>query len=246
MACDSKYYVGKTVVVEYAIGCGDTLPSESDWLLVDAMTTKSMGSNWDTIDTTNSDSKGSLRESLATFLNFTISGSGFAVAKAANNLTKLYKHFLSPAQTNGQPVAWFRMTYPDLTFTAYMLISDMSRDGSHDEAVTYSLESTATASDFGLIVEDTPSPLPPPSSVTVSPNTGTIDTDAGTLQLSSVVAPTGAAQAVTWTSSDPLIATVSSSGLVTAIADGTVTITATSSVDATKSGAATITVSNQT
>ena len=50
-----------------------------------------------------------------------------------------------------------------------------------------------------------------------------------TRQLTAVVAPIGAVQTGTWVSSAPLIATVSSTGLVTATAtDGTTTITFTS------------------
>jgi len=47
---------------------------------------------------------------------------------------------------------------------------------------------------------------------------------------------------VTWTSSAPSIATVSSTGLVTAVAAGSATITATSSADATKTAISTVTV----
>ena len=50
-----------------------------------------------------------------------------------------------------------------------------------------------------------------------------------TVQLTAVVTPDDATdQEVTWTSSDETIATVDNNGLVTAVADGTVTITATS------------------
>lgn len=245
MACDSKYYVGKTVVVEYAIGCGDALPDEADWKLVDAMTTKSLGSNWDTIDTTNSDSKGSLRENMATFLNFTFNGGGMAMSDSQSNVSKLNKHYLNPVATNGQPVAWFRFTYPDLTYTAFMLINNLSLDGGFDEVTTYTLETMATASDFGLIVEDTPSPLPAPTSVVVAPTTASITTAGGTVQLTATALPAEASQDMTWTSSAPLIATVSATGLVTAVADGSATITARSAVDATKSSTSVVTITNQ-
>lgn len=49
-----------------------------------------------------------------------------------------------------------------------------------------------------------------------------------TQQLSGAVQPTDATnKAITWTTSAPSIATVSSTGLVTAVAEGTATITAT-------------------
>jgi uncharacterized protein YjdB len=49
-----------------------------------------------------------------------------------------------------------------------------------------------------------------------------------TVQLTAVVLPTGALQTGTWTTSDALVATVSSTGLVTAATGGSATITFTS------------------
>ena len=49
-------------------------------------------------------------------------------------------------------------------------------------------------------------------------------------------------QAVTWTSSNAAVASVDATGLVTAVASGTASITATSSADATKKASVTITV----
>lgn len=59
--------------------------------------------------------------------------------------------------------------------------------------------------------------------------TGTNLANLATRQLTATVQPTGAVQTGTWTSSAPTVATVSSTGLVTATAlDGTTTITFTS------------------
>ena len=52
--------------------------------------------------------------------------------------------------------------------------------------------------------------------------------DVDTLQLTRVVLPSGSSQAGTWTSSSPLVASVSVGGLVTALSVGTTTITFTS------------------
>lgn len=71
--------------------------------------------------------------------------------------------------------------------------------------------------------------------------TATLDIS-DTLQLSASVIPSIASQAVTWTSSAPLVATVNSTGLVTAVDDGTATITATSVADGAKSGTCAVTV----
>ncbi|NWB08957.1 Ig domain-containing protein [Pseudomonas sp. D5002] len=77
--------------------------------------------------------------------------------------------------------------------------------------------------------------------VTVAPGTASIAV-AATRQLTATVAPAGANQAVTWTSANPSVATVNSSGLVTGVATGTSVITATSVADGTKTSTATITV----
>ena len=77
--------------------------------------------------------------------------------------------------------------------------------------------------------------------VTVSPGTATIN--AGTTkQLTAIINPTTASDTVvTWVSSDPTKATVDSTGLVTSITVGTVTITATTQ-DGGKTAISTITI----
>jgi predicted secreted protein len=160
MACEKQKFVGRDVVLEYFIGCGDTLPLPTEWKRFGSLRTKEFSIEWDTVDATDSDSIGALRENLATFQSMTISGDGTVKASGAGaqNLIDLTKHIINPVATSGQPVAWLRMTFPDLTFTAYMLLSTISRSAPFDDIVTYSFEASATSSDFGLMVEDTPNP----------------------------------------------------------------------------------------
>ena len=80
------------------------------------------------------------------------------------------------------------------------------------------------------------------TSVAVTPATATIAV-AGTQQLAANVLPSGASQAVSWTSSAPGKATVSATGLVTGVAAGSAVITAKSVSDGTKVSSSTITVS---
>ncbi|CAG8863155.1 hypothetical protein PS627_00091 [Pseudomonas fluorescens] len=80
------------------------------------------------------------------------------------------------------------------------------------------------------------------ATVDVSPATAALDVG-DTQQLTKTVAPAGAPQNVTWSSSAPGIASVTSGGFVTAQAPGTATITATSIADGTKTDTAVITVS---
>jgi len=74
-----------------------------------------------------------------------------------------------------------------------------------------------------------------------------IDVDNGSVQLGvTVTVRNGASQAVTWTSDDELVATVDNTGLVSAVANGTVNITATSDFDNTKSDSVAIVITSQT
>ena len=88
----------------------------------------------------------------------------------------------------------------------------------------------------------TPPTVPEVTDVTVTPATASLivgDTE----QLTADVTATGGASTdVTWSSDDEDVATVDQDGLVTAIAEGTATITATSDFDDTISGSATVSV----
>lgn len=157
MACNKNKYIGRDVVLEYVIACGDAVPAEEDWKRFGSLRTKEFSLTWDTTDATDSDSIGALRENLATFQTLSISGDGTCKTsgKAGANLIEITKHVANPVATDGQPIVWMRMTFPDLTFTALMLMSTMSRSSAFDDVGTYSMEASATASESGLIVEDT-------------------------------------------------------------------------------------------
>jgi len=86
------------------------------------------------------------------------------------------------------------------------------------------------------------------TSVSVSPSSLSLDlngTKTGSLT-ATVDGDNNPSQAVTWSSSNTSVATVSASGVVTAKATGNATITATSQQDGTKSGTCTVTVSDST
>ena len=72
------------------------------------------------------------------------------------------------------------------------------------------------------------------TSVAIDEPTSTQVYVGGTLQLNATVLPATADPAITWETSDDTIATVSTTGLVTGVKEGNVTITAKSTADATK------------
>ncbi len=90
---------------------------------------------------------------------------------------------------------------------------------------------------------EAPQPITPAVvGVTVSPGTLTLRIGESATLGVSVEAIGGAATTVTWVSSTPAVATVSNAGAVTAVAAGNTTVRATSTADASKSGAAQVTV----
>ena len=76
-------------------------------------------------------------------------------------------------------------------------------------------------------------------SVSATPNPAQLTI---TVQASAVVQPAGTSQSVVWSSSDPNVATVNASGLITLLLRGTVTITATSAVNSARFGSVTLTI----
>ena len=103
----------------------------------------------------------------------------------------------------------------------------------------------ATACGDGAVEPVTPvtPPTPVPTTITVSPASATLQTLGETAQLAAEVRDQNgqamANAAVAWTSSDPSVATVAASGLVTAVANGAATVTATAG---SASGTAAVTV----
>lgn len=245
MACKQQKFPGKLVVIRYFIGCPDVLPTEAEWKRLGSMRSKEYTIDWDTTDGTDADSIGSIRENVATFMSLSLSGDGtsHATGAAAASVVELEKHVSNPVATGGQPCAWFQIIDPRVTRTCYMLISSFSPlSAPYDDITTWSFESSATASDFGLIVEDTPDPdADDVASVSAYPEVLELAVN-GMAQVVAAIAPTTAPQGIQWISSDPAVATVTQGGVVTGIASGEATITARSSVDATKTDTIAVTV----
>lgn len=242
--CKNTKYVGRDVVLEFAIGCGDVLPLSTEWMRMGAMRTKNFGLEWETADGTADDSIGALREAFATYQALTMGGDGLSKVSGVGAEAQriLTKHVINPIATGGQPTIWMRMTFKDLTFIAFMLVTSYSREAPNDDLVSFSIEASSTGSDFGLIVEDTPDPdAPAVVSVTAYPAVMNLAPGASS-QATAIVAPVGAPSAYTWSSDTPAVATVTQLGVVTAVSAGEAEISATSSSDTSKKGVITVTV----
>lgn len=83
------------------------------------------------------------------------------------------------------------------------------------------------------------------TSISLSP-ANTVLSIGGETTLTATIAPANAKRDLTWTSSNPSVATVDSTGKVTALANGTTTITCASTKDGTIKSSATITVKSVT
>lgn len=106
--------------------------------------------------------------------------------------------------------------------TASMYFMILAGCGGGDSSPTSSTPSTPTP--------PAPPPTPVATSLTVAPSSHTLASIGATVQLSATVRDQNnspmTGQAVTWTSSNTAVATVSGNGLVTAVSNGTTQITA--------------------
>lgn len=237
--CASPKFVGKDVLVEFALACGDVDPNTLSWLPLGAAKNKSVTMSADTVDATDDSSVGSFRETLITYKTFeaSVDGNTRRDDGTTSNQQLLFNHFV----TDPQPYLWLRFTGPINTIIGFCVLTEFTQEMPNDDMATYSITASATGRPSGLpsvIVEDTPIPV---TSVTVSPITATVAVGLTTNLLSHVF-PNAADQHVTWVSATPAKATVNASGIVTGVAAGTSVVTATSVSDPSKSASCTVTV----
>ncbi|WP_242203557.1 endonuclease/exonuclease/phosphatase family protein [Aestuariivivens insulae] len=137
----------------------------------------------------------------------------------------IFNQGVTPA--SGNNVDWFyvngKKSSAGKTYTSGSVTfsSGLATAGTYDVHFLENDGYTILAS-TSIVVGNTPA-----TGVSVSPTTMSLNTGS-TGQLTSTVSPVGANQSVSWSSSNATVATVNSSGLVTAIAIGSATITATS------------------
>lgn len=143
--CANGKFVGRLAVLEYQILCPEETPAPGDYIRVGPMTTKDLSLEWDMTEADGDDNDGPVAEQLASQLNMTVSGDGYCMRAdgGASNQIRLTLHVHTPDETGGQPYAWIRLTYPDITFEFPALVNNMSRSGENRTSVTFSFEATA-------------------------------------------------------------------------------------------------------
>lgn len=234
---------GGAVVLEVADGCSDALPQESEWKALAAGTSKGWDFSPNTV-TSDADDGGGFVESIITNSDFTISFEGEVRKNDKLDQYGIYrfiKYFTAELKTRRQPGIWVRMEFGAVTFVGYMVITALSSDGGTNDIVTFTTEfKVGDATTIDILDTDETVPA---IGVTVTPATASLAVGA-TRQLTGSVQPTDATDRTgTWTTSDATKATVSNTGLVTAVAAGSATITFTST-DGNFTGTTAVTVTS--
>lgn len=222
---DNTALFGRAIVLEVADGCSDAVPQESEWKALAAGTSKGFDFSPNSVTSDADDTQGYV-ENIVTNADFTISFEG-EVRKNDKldqyGVFRLIKYFNTEIQAARQPTIWVRMEFGAVTFQGYMLINALSSDGGTNDIITFSTEFKVAAANT-IQVLDTDDAVPA-TGVTVTPATASLAVGA-TRQLTGTVLPTDATDRTgAWTTSDATKATVSNTGLVTAVAAGTATIT---------------------
>ncbi|MEP6803143.1 MAG: Ig-like domain-containing protein [Flavobacterium sp.] len=167
--------------------------------------------------------------------NVAVTGVSVSPATATVGLgsTQQLNATIAPANATNQNLTWTSGNTSVATVNANGLVTAVTAGTTNITAKTVDGNKTATSAITVAAI--------PVASVSVSPNTANLYAG-NTQQLSATIAPANATnKTVTWSSNNTAIATVNSSGLVTAISAGTATITATTQ-DGNKIATATITV----
>lgn len=222
---DNTKLFGRAVVLEVALGCADTVPSESERLPLMAGTSKGFDYSPNTVTSDADDTKGYV-ENIVTNSDFTISFEG-EVRKRDKldqfGVGRFVKYYNDEVKASRQPTIWVFMDYGPVRFQGYMVITALSSDGGTNDIVTLSTEFKVADSDT-IVVDDTADDIAV-TGVSTTPATTSVAVGA-TRQLTANVSPSDATnKSGVWASSDTSKATVNQNGLVTGVAAGSVNIT---------------------
>lgn len=178
--------------------------------------------------------------------SITVQGEGGATSIDTDGGTLQMEAMVMPDFASDQSVTW--------SITSGEDVADISGSGLLSALSDGTVEVTATANDGSgvsgsaeITVTNNESVLVESIIVQGEGGATSIDTQGGTLQMEAMVMPASADdQSVTWSiTSGENVASISDSGLLTAMEDGTVEVTATANDGSGVSGSAEITVTNQ-
>lgn len=212
---ENTYYVSYNTNTMEAAAIGEKLAT----LGVGCKVTKLTGI-WYAEDTIQICDSNEIEFSIPAAESVTISAADDATEVQATGTLQL-SAVVNPAAAN-QEVVWSSEHEDIATVDASGLVTGVAIGTTKIFATA---KGTDVKGEYSLTV--TAAPSVPVSSITLTAEDGKTGADIGeTVQLTSAVLPENSMQSVTYTSSDTSIATVDSTGLVTFVGDGDVTITA--------------------
>ena len=234
---------GRNVVLEVALGCPDTVPTESEWKSLAAGTSKTLDFS---PNTTNSDADdtGGWVENLTTNADGTVGFDG-EVRKRDRldqfGFGNFVNYFTTEISAGRQPTIWLRVEIGPIEFQGYMVITALSTDGGTNDIVTFSTEFKVADGTTVMVTKIEDGDVVAVTGVTLTPATTSLAVGA-TRQLTATVAPSNATdKSGTWASSDPTKFTVSNAGLITGVAAGNGNATFTTT-DGAKVGTTAVTI----
>ncbi len=162
--CDQKNYIGRSVPWEYALACGDVDPTTLSYQPVGSTNNKTWNIGTETSDNTADDTQG-VTSSIVTYANLESSVSGFATARdgTLSSQAALYQYFTNQTISGNiskQPSIWVRVTFPDLTFYAFVNITSYNRTIASSDTVTFEITVSSTSTNSAAIAAIQSFPTP--------------------------------------------------------------------------------------
>ena len=144
----SPAFVGRDVVVNYAIGLESVDPTTLNFVRLGMMRGKTMKTSWDTVDTTADMSAAQTKSNLVTFKAMEFSGDGVSYGDEVFKQKALKAHVIKPGVgTNNQPKVWLQMIDPDGDkYQGPFIIGEWSDDRPYSDAATWSISAMSNGS----------------------------------------------------------------------------------------------------
>jgi len=141
MAISAGAFVGRDVLVEFAIADETAIPSSLTYKRLGMMRGKKISTNWDTADTTADQSPAFTKTKLVTFKAVSFEGDGVSYAEAAYNQKEFRAQAISPgAGTAYQPKFWLRVTDADgSTWEGPYIVPKWEDSRPYSDAATWSM-----------------------------------------------------------------------------------------------------------
>lgn len=213
---DSGLLVGKNVVLEVALGCADTRPSEADWMALAAGTSKTIDFSPNTV-TSDADDKGAWVDNAITNSDLTISFEGEVRTSDALDqfgFGRFAKYYADELNAKRQPTIWVRTQIGPIEVSGYMLTTALSTDGGTNDIVSFSTEFKVYDGNTVLVELVNNVPV---TGVTLSPATST-GAAGGTSTFTVAVQPSNATnKAFNIASTDATKATATAAGNVVTV-----------------------------